>query len=694
MWLAAAFAAFLILWSPLAGVVRSAIRSAFPGAFQLVVGGVIGGAVLVLLALAVTRVRAHPGRRFALIGIGLAMSLGYIAFSRTGNGNVDVVEAAHYVEYGILTWLFYRVWRTRGDISTLALPLLAGLIVGTLDEWLQWFVPERVGEMRDVGLDGIAVLAGLLVSVGADPPAAWSWWPRPGSARRLAAGAVVGLGIFALFFQSVHLAHEIRDAEFGSFLSGFDRDGLVAAGRQRAIEWAAQEPGVPSRFSREDQYRSEAIWHVQRRNEDVAAGRLEAGWAENRILELYFEPALNLHGPRTGAGYRWPPEQRTDYAARVGAASHDYVSDANPYPIVAWSKRTLWAVVGLMIVVILAAGGLVERRALVVAAVVAGSVAMAPKVATLDVYFIDVEGGQATLVVTPARESMLIDAGYAGGRDASRVMAAMRDARLSRIDYLVVTHFHSDHVGGVPELAARVPVRTFVDYGAPGPTDPAAVDPYTAYDRARGRHRHLQPRPGDRLPLKGVQVEVVSAAGQLPASSGLRNEPGADCTYAKRDNDPTENARSIGLRVQYGQFRFLDLGDLGWNMLWRLACPSPLLGATDVYLVPHHGGEDANVPTLLALLRPRIAIVNNGQAKGGAPETLAALQRNVGGPSGLQDVWQLHRSTAGGAANTRDELVANVDDGATGFAIKIEARADGRFTVINGRNGFTKTYDR
>src|SRR6266508_6611183 len=246
MWLAAAFGVFLILWSPLAGVARSAIRSAFPGAFQLIVGGAIGGAVVVLLALAIVRVRAHRGRRFALIGIGLAMSLGYIAFSRTGNANADVVEAAHYVEYGILTWLFYRVWRTRGDISTLALPLLAGLIVGTLDEWFQWFVPERVGEMRDIGLDGVAVIAGLLVSVGADPPAAWSWWPRPGSARRLAAGMAVGLGVFALFFQSAHLAHEIRDAEFGSFRSGFDREGLVDAARQRAVEWAGQDAGFPS----------------------------------------------------------------------------------------------------------------------------------------------------------------------------------------------------------------------------------------------------------------------------------------------------------------------------------------------------------------------------------------------------------------------------------------------------------------
>ena len=148
------------------------------------------------------------------------------------------------------------------------------------------------------------------------------------------------------------------------------------------------------------------------------------------------------------------------------------------------------------------------------------------------------------------------------------------------------------------------------------------------------------------------------------------------------------------MSLRYGAFRFLDLGDLGWNMLWRLACPTPLLDSTDVYLVPHHGGEDVNVPTLLALLHPRVAIVNNGPTKGGAPETLAALQQQVGGVRGLEDVWQLHRSSTAGAANTRDDLVANIDEGATGFSIKIEARADGRFTVINRRNGLVKTYSR
>src|SRR5205814_7771500 len=157
-------------WSPLAGVVRGALRSALPGAFQLIVGGVMAGTVAVLLALAIVRVRANRGPRFALIGIGLAICLSYLAAFRTGNAVVDVVEAAHFVEYGILAWLVYRVCRERGDVSAFALPLVVGLIVGTLDEWLQWFVPERVGEMRDVALDGVAALAGLLVSVGADPP--------------------------------------------------------------------------------------------------------------------------------------------------------------------------------------------------------------------------------------------------------------------------------------------------------------------------------------------------------------------------------------------------------------------------------------------------------------------------------------------------------------------------------------------
>jgi VanZ family protein len=362
MWPAAAFALFLILWSPLAGALRGALQSAFPAAFQPIVGGAVALVAGALLVLAVRRINAHRGRGIILVAAGLIVSVACIASFRTGNASVDAVEATHFVEYGVLTWLLYRVWRDRSDASALLLPLLVGAIVGTLDEWVQWLVPERIGEMRDVALDGVAMAAGLLVSVGADPPAIWNRALRAGSARRLAGAASVAIAAFAFFFQCVHAGYAIADPQIGRFLSCFDREGLAAAARRRAVEWAGRDPGAPARLSREDQFRAEAIWHVQRRNDDVAAGRWAAAWAENRILEIYFAPALDLHGPRTGVGYRWADAQRADMQARAGPAAGGYVSDANPYPIYTWPKPAIWCVTLAGIAGALAAGALAEQR--------------------------------------------------------------------------------------------------------------------------------------------------------------------------------------------------------------------------------------------------------------------------------------------------------------------------------------------
>jgi hypothetical protein len=226
------------------------------------------------------------------------------------------------------------------------------------------------------------------------------------------------------------------------------------------------------------------------------------------------------------------------------------------------------------------------RTAFVLAALLSAQAAMAQPARTLDIYFIDVEGGQATLIVTPARESFLVDAGWGGanGRDAKRIMAVARDAGISQIDYLMVTHFHNDHDGGVPELSRLIPIRNFVDYGEAIEKGKKVQEPYDAYAQVRRKGAHLEPKVGDKLPLKGIDVQIVSGRGKTltePLSGAGEDNP-ACAAFSKRANDFTENARSLGFRLNYGKFTFLDLGDLVWNELGQLVCPRDLLGHHDI----------------------------------------------------------------------------------------------------------------
>jgi competence protein ComEC len=310
---------------------------------------------------------------------------------------------------------------------------------------------------------------------------------------------------------------------------------------------------------------------------------------------------------------------------------------------------------------------------------------------TLDIYFVDVEGGQATLVVSPSGESMLIDAGYPGfeGRDADRIAAAAKQAGVTRIDYLVVTHYHRDHAGGVPPIAARLPVGTFVDYGANREAGSAA-EVYAAYEPVRAKGRHLQPKPGDTLPIKGLTARVIASGGELLKTA--LNEPAAAnpvCAQFKpRDPDPTENARSLGLVLELGRFRMLNLGDLTWNKEHDLVCPANLLGTVDVYLTTHHGLNSSGPAVVVHAVSPRVVVMNNGATKGGTSEALQIIRSSPG----LEDVWQLHYAkNASAGENSADALIANPDE-STAHWIKLSADADGSFVVINGRNGHTKTY--
>jgi beta-lactamase superfamily II metal-dependent hydrolase len=315
---------------------------------------------------------------------------------------------------------------------------------------------------------------------------------------------------------------------------------------------------------------------------------------------------------------------------------------------------------------------------------------------SLDIYFIDVEGGQATLIATPTGESLLVDTGYGGNddRDATRVMAAVRAAGLKQIDYLLITHFHPDHDGGVGALAKQIPIHTFIDHGGFDPValkdeSSAVIAAYDAYVAVRATHKHLQPKPGDRLPLKGVDLIFVSAAKATIAKAvagSARPTPGCP-SPAPAANETLENPRSTGFHLRFGEFRFIDLGDLTGPPLFSLVCPANKLGRIDAYLLPHHGGSDVAHPSLIAALKPRVAIINNGQIKGGQTPTLDMLHA----ANGLEDVWQLHQSHNDGVKNFDQATIANLDE-TTGHWLKLSASADGSFTMTNGRTNVTKQY--
>ncbi|HZT76458.1 MAG TPA: MBL fold metallo-hydrolase [Vicinamibacterales bacterium] len=325
----------------------------------------------------------------------------------------------------------------------------------------------------------------------------------------------------------------------------------------------------------------------------------------------------------------------------------------------------------------------------------------------LTIYFIDVEGGQSTLVVTPSGESLLVDAGFpsdgkfsstpgdpAKARDAQRVVAAMHDAGVAALDNLLVTHFHADHDGGIPELAKLVTIRRFIDHGRPADDAekgvPGTEAAFEAYVQARDGAAHLEPTPGTKLPIRGVEAIVVSAAEKTitaPLSGG--GAANAACQTPRPAQEKTENPRSTGIRLRYGRFTFLDVGDLSGPPLYALFCPRDLIGPVDVYLLPHHGGVEAGDPAVLGATPPRVGVANNGAVKGGAPEMFATAYDLAP----RMDLWQLHRSRNEGAHNGPADRIANLDE-TTSYWIKVTARADGSFVVVNPRTNGRREYAR
>jgi beta-lactamase superfamily II metal-dependent hydrolase len=317
------------------------------------------------------------------------------------------------------------------------------------------------------------------------------------------------------------------------------------------------------------------------------------------------------------------------------------------------------------------------------------------QVKNLRAYFIDVDGGQATLFVTPAGKSLLIDTGWAGnnGLDAGRIVAAAKDAGVSKIDYLLLTHYHADHVGGLPELMAKIPVGTFIDHGPESPTDPSTKKDFAAYQQmlASGHYGHIIPKPGDALPIPGMKAVVISSNGEVLShplpGAGQPNEYCKDSET--RPEDQTDNARSLGTLFTFGKTRILDLGDLTWDKEMKFMCPDNRLGKVDVLVVSHHGVFQSSSPALLFAIAPKVAIMDNGAKKGGSTTTFETLAKTPG----LEALWQLHFSDEAGMHNMAEEFIANPmgqPDAANYLKLTVDLK--GNFSVFNSRTGATKDY--
>jgi competence protein ComEC len=340
---------------------------------------------------------------------------------------------------------------------------------------------------------------------------------------------------------------------------------------------------------------------------------------------------------------------------------------------------------------------------------------------TLDIYVVDVEGGNAMLFSAPTGESLLIDAGNvapdAAIRDAERIMAAAKDARLSQIDNLITTHWHGDHFGGMAELAKRIPIRHFIDHGPTIQPTPAFDEFLTQiYPQLYAKAKHTVAKPGDKISVAGLDVQVVTSAGEtIKAALPGAGAPNPYCASFKPGDKNDEDMMSVGVIITFGKFRTIHLGDLTKNKEFELMCPNNRIGTVDLFLGLHHGQDSSNSEVMIHATRPRVAIMNDGTRKGGQPDVMKVLHSSPG----LEDLWQIHFSQLSGQeytvpgmfiANLLDEPLAAMPvspiaapppgpsappapaHNGPAYWIKITAQMDGTFTVTNARNGFAKTY--
>jgi len=356
------------------------------------------------------------------------------------------------------------------------------------------------------------------------------------------------------------------------------------------------------------------------------------------------------------------------------------------------------------------------------ALVAAGSgCAFAQARTTLDIYTVDVEGGNATLFVAPSGQSLLIDTGNFGPeasvRDAERIMAAAKDAGLTQIDHLITTHWHGDHFGGMAELAKRIPIREFIDHG-PNVQPAPAADGFLkdVYPKLYANAKHTVAKVGDKIAVAGLDVTVVTSAGEtLKTALPGAGAPNPYCANFKPGENNAEDPMSVGTYITFGKFRTMHLGDVTKNKEFELMCPVNRIGALDAFLGLHHAVNTSSSEVIIHALHPRVIIVNNGTRKGAQPDVMKVLFSSPG----LEDLWQIHFSQLSGQEYTVPGMfIANLLDqpsaampvapitaptpgpntppppahNGPAYWIKLSAKPDGSFTVTNARNGFTKTY--
>jgi competence protein ComEC len=342
-----------------------------------------------------------------------------------------------------------------------------------------------------------------------------------------------------------------------------------------------------------------------------------------------------------------------------------------------------------------------------------------------EIYMLDVDLGFAIFVISPSGETMLLDTGYAKYAE-SVVLAFMKQKGLQKIDYLVVSHFHGDHFEGAPLIAEHVPILNWVDHGDtvetadwwkwryPG-VSPAILkrEDFESYRKARAKGNHIVAKPGDRIPIKGLDAVVVSSGAKV-LTRPMKGAPGAGSpnpACACVDNRPDEphdgeGRLSVGVVITLGKFRFIDLGDLTYPVANRLFCPNNLVGTVDAYVITHHAnsvpkergdyyyGDSCCSPAEVHGLRPRVALLSLGAAghKGGTPAAMEVVESSPG----LENIWATEKIIAGGEAghNPPDDYIARLSGSPNDKLsfIKLVARPDGSFTVSNSRNGFRKDY--
>lgn len=323
------------------------------------------------------------------------------------------------------------------------------------------------------------------------------------------------------------------------------------------------------------------------------------------------------------------------------------------------------------------------------------SLAKPPARKTLEIYYVDVEGGAATLIVTPAGESVLVDTGWPGfeSRDAKRIQAAMQQAGITQIDHLIITHYHVDHFGGVPELAKLVTIKNHYNHGElPNPPENGGQPKQYADYIAAANNKTITVKPGDAIKLRAVKGTPAVTLKFLAARGAVigGGKPNAVCAEATpKPEDKSDNARSVGFKLSYGAFDFLDMGDLTWNIEKNLVCPANPIGNIDLYQVTHHGMDTSNNPVLLKSINPTVAIMNNGPKKGGSANTIKWLREL---PS-LQALYQVHRNVAtSDEQNTAPEYIANIEEKSSEMIwVSVDA-AKKNFTVTNGRTKASKSF--